>query len=59
MAERRERLQQLVQEKTEPTFCLFWLMTSSTASPGDAPLELGGESGSGMLQTCKNTCRAP
>ncbi|XP_029301004.1 collagen alpha-1(XI) chain-like [Cottoperca gobio] len=33
------------------TLCLLGLVTTSTASPDDAPVDFGGESGSGMLQT--------
>ncbi|TMS08329.1 Collagen alpha-4(VI) chain, partial [Larimichthys crocea] len=33
------------------TLCLLGLITTSTASPDDAPGDFGGESGSGMLQT--------
>lgn len=33
--------------------CLLGLITTSTASPDDAPGDFGGESGSGMLYTGK------
>lgn len=36
------------------TVCLLGLTTTSTASPDDAPVDFGGESGSGMLQTGKS-----
>lgn len=36
------------------TLCLLGLITTSTASPDDAPGDFGGESGSGMLQTGKS-----
>lgn len=35
--------------------CLFGLVTTSTASPDEAPMGYGGEYGSGMLHTGK--CR--
>lgn len=37
------------------TFCLFWLITTSKASPDDTAGDFGGgESGSGMLQAGKS-----
>lgn len=41
------------------TVCVLGLLTTSNASPDDASVDFGGESGSGMLQTGKigaNTC---